>query len=194
MIKPKLNNKNIFHKTSMKNIFLLILLTIFSAPTYSQDSVSIKVFNKLKSERILHKQVKFDTVKIKPLVDSIKNWIIVNDRIDFPDYCPRDGSVLLNLSEVSNCFLDYDIGFFIGAIDNIDLPWWIEMTEDEIVDHFVNRLTNYILENSSELWYFYSDYFYISELIYRGYTDKDGKLQTIPEEYPVGVFLFLLRE
>lgn len=178
----------------MKNIFLLILLTLFSSRIFSQDSVSIKVFNKLKSERILHKQVKFDTVKTKPLVDSIKNWIIENDRLDFPDYCPRDGSLLFSLSDVSNCFLDYDIGIFIGAIDNIHLPWWIDMTDDEIVDHFVNRLGNYILENSSELWYFYSDYFYLSESIYTEFKDKNGNLQTLPEEYPVGVYLFILRE
>ena len=178
----------------MKNIFLLILLTIFSAPTYSQDSVSIKVFNKLKSLKVLHKQVKFDSIKTKPLVDSLKNWAIEFNTVDFPDYCPKNGNLILDFSEVSNCFLDYNIGLCIGAIDQISLPWWNEPSEDEIVDYFVERIRDFILENSSELWYFYSDYFYLSELIYREYTDKDGKSQTIPEEYPVGVFLFLLRE
>jgi len=92
--------------------FKLFLICIISSETvFSQENLGLEYCNHLKFENYINKKAKFDSSFIKPFMDSVKNYFIKNNNLNFPEICKKNGNFLVDLNDLMQCYNDNQLEF-----------------------------------------------------------------------------------
>lgn len=130
----------------MRNLFYVLYFLISFLPIYAQNDLGLKFYKSLVSQKFIGEHVKFDSIKLIQLADSIKLFVDTNKKVKFPEYC-ADGTYLIDLLSISKCFTGEPLENAIAILDGVILDS-LNITDDEVINILLDKLSPHFDENT----------------------------------------------
>jgi hypothetical protein len=170
---------------------IVFIIWIISCGTVtSQENLGLEFCNHLKFENYVDKKAKFDSSFIKPFIDSVKNYFIKNNNLNFPEICERNGNFHMDLNDLMQCYIGDKLEYGLILHD-----YYIKdenLDKDSIFQNFSNNMRDNLL-NFEFPYKIYSEFFDMKMDIEYFVADPENMLNyNYVENKDIKVVLFML--
>lgn len=119
---------------------LISFLFVIGLPLFSQTNLNIDFCNYLYKNNSINYKIDFDTTKVKSLIDTLKNYVIKKNSLEFPKVCNESSDSDLNdyMLCFTNSFLHY------GKLLYVHFP----IEDGDKIDFIFSKFADYIKSNS----------------------------------------------
>jgi hypothetical protein len=173
----------------MRNLLLFLLLVNYSI-VYSQKKINIDFYDYVVSENYINKNVKFDSSFVKPLIDTLKSYVVDKKRLDLPKLCNRTDSYISDLNDYMMCFTSSFLQD--GLLLYNHFPIEENLTRKEMFSKFGDYIKENMTKHLSPDFKVYIDIFEFEHEIITYFVDPINLISYETKETTNNCFMFFI--